>query len=297
MSTRSQCQRSSQLDADSAYNRQVRLLVRVLPFVAREPCFALKGGTAINLFIRDMPRLSVDIDLTYVPVQDRLTSLVAARASLKRIASTMSGEPPYFATTLQEDRDAQLRVFVTAENVRVKIVSPIIRGTIYDPKPLDIRHFVAQEFGFASTNVVSMADLYGGKICAALDRQHPRDLFDVCTTPQSSVPSLYRRNSGAKIWTDRNRVRPEPRPTTACSGRPRKGHLTQKAMARHRAPVSRLCRELLTSHCVAEHRSHFGVVAPWMARRAAHDKDVDRRDPEMVRSAGHQAADLATHSG
>ena len=50
------------------YVKQVRLLLSVLPDMAREPVFALKGGTAINLFYRDMPRLSVDIDLTYLPV-------------------------------------------------------------------------------------------------------------------------------------------------------------------------------------------------------------------------------------
>ena len=49
------------------YRRQVELLVRTIPPVAQEACFALKGGTAINLFIRNMPRLSVDIDLTYLP--------------------------------------------------------------------------------------------------------------------------------------------------------------------------------------------------------------------------------------
>ena len=51
---------------NEVYQRQVRLLLRVLPHVAEEICFALKGGTAINLFIRDMPRLSLDIDLTYL---------------------------------------------------------------------------------------------------------------------------------------------------------------------------------------------------------------------------------------
>lgn len=56
-----------------------------VPFVATEKEFALKGGTAINLFIRDMPRLSVDIDLTYVPVADRATSLKAIDAGMKRI--------------------------------------------------------------------------------------------------------------------------------------------------------------------------------------------------------------------
>jgi hypothetical protein len=54
--------------------------------VATETCFALKGGTAINLFFRDMPRFSVDIDLTYLPVEDRASSLVAIDAALRRIA-------------------------------------------------------------------------------------------------------------------------------------------------------------------------------------------------------------------
>ena len=50
---------------DSPYSRQVRLLGSVLPMGGREACFALKGGTAINLFVRDMPRLSVDLDLVF----------------------------------------------------------------------------------------------------------------------------------------------------------------------------------------------------------------------------------------
>ena len=54
------------MPVDERYRRQVALLVRTLPFVAEERCFALKGGTAINLFVRDLPRVSVDIDLTYL---------------------------------------------------------------------------------------------------------------------------------------------------------------------------------------------------------------------------------------
>ena len=67
------------------YRKQAALVVRALPEVAREDCFALKGGTGINLFIRDMPRLSVDIDLTYLPVQGREQSLAAIDAAIKRI--------------------------------------------------------------------------------------------------------------------------------------------------------------------------------------------------------------------
>lgn len=62
------------------YRRQVQLLVRTLPLVAEEDCFALKSGTAINLFHRNMPRLSVDIDLTYLPLTDRSESLAGIEA-------------------------------------------------------------------------------------------------------------------------------------------------------------------------------------------------------------------------
>ena len=67
------------------YRKQAALVVRVLPEVAREDCFALKGGTGINLFIRDMPRLSVDIDLTYLPVQGREQSLAAIDTAMRGI--------------------------------------------------------------------------------------------------------------------------------------------------------------------------------------------------------------------
>ena len=76
--------------ASEHYRRQVGLLIRVLPLVAQEQVFALKGGTAINLFIRDLPRLSVDIDLTYLPVAGRPESLADIGAAMKRIEVTLS---------------------------------------------------------------------------------------------------------------------------------------------------------------------------------------------------------------
>ena len=59
------------MDNKNPYFRQVDLLVRILPLLGENPCFALKGGTAINLFYRNMSRLSVDIDLVYVPIRER----------------------------------------------------------------------------------------------------------------------------------------------------------------------------------------------------------------------------------
>jgi len=72
------------------YTRQVRLLVRILPLVMAEERFALKGGTGINLFIRDLPRLSVDIDLVYLPVEARDTSLTGIDAAMTQAAARIT---------------------------------------------------------------------------------------------------------------------------------------------------------------------------------------------------------------
>lgn len=165
---------------DARYAAQVRLLVQVIPYVAAERCFALKGGTAINLFVRDLPRLSVDIDLAYLPSSDRQQALSDVRLALQRIADAVGRGLPQVVATVQANRDDELRVLVRNPLAQIKIeVSPVIRGTVHAPQERDVMAMVEDEFGFASIPVVSMPDLYGGKICAALDRQHPRDLFDV----------------------------------------------------------------------------------------------------------------------
>ena len=78
--------------AKAAYESQVALLLKVLPEVAKEDCFALHGGTAINLFVRELPRLSVDIDLTYIPIEDRLSSLqIISEALIKNAPEPQAG--------------------------------------------------------------------------------------------------------------------------------------------------------------------------------------------------------------
>lgn len=164
------------------YRRQVSLLVRVLPFVAMEDCFALKGGTAINLFVRDMPRLSVDIDLTYLPVESREDSLKTIDAAMKRIAEIAgSGSPAEeIVAGTPNAEGAVTKLFARGNGVQIKIeVTPVLRGCVFEPKTLTVSRTVEETFGFAEMKLVSFADLYGGKIVAALDRQHPRDLFDM----------------------------------------------------------------------------------------------------------------------
>lgn len=162
------------------YRRQVALLLRVIPYVATEECFALKGGTAINLFVRDLPRLSVDLDLVYLPVEPRSQSLSAIDAAMNRIAGAIRQgiRGSTIATTRIENTVTKLTV--RADGAQIKIeVTPVMRGTVYAPEIRTVTATVEEQFGFAEMQVVSFADLYAGKLVAALDRQHPRDLFDV----------------------------------------------------------------------------------------------------------------------
>jgi predicted nucleotidyltransferase component of viral defense system len=170
------------MPVSEVYQRQVSLLIRILPLVAAEECFALKGGTAINLFVRDMPRVSVDIDLTYLPLSSREESLAAIDAAMNRIAVRIRDAFCGVRVTAIGTKPEKviLKLLVRHEGAQVEIeVTPVLRGCVYEPELRAVSLSVEDAFGFAEIRVVSFADLYAGKIVAALDRQHPRDLFDV----------------------------------------------------------------------------------------------------------------------
>ncbi len=164
------------------YREQVILLLRILPSVAREEVFGLKGGIAINLFERNMPRLSVDIDLTYLPFDDRTTALANIAAALNRIKGSIEKSVPGITVTVvtqSDDTEAKLHCQLLRTQVKIE-VNTTMRGHVFAPRALDCAQKVQEEFGaFLEIQLVSKGELYGGKLCAALDRQHPRDLFDV----------------------------------------------------------------------------------------------------------------------
>ncbi len=166
--------------ARETYLGEVRLLMGRLLVVATESAFALRGGTAMNLFYRNMPRLSVDIDLAYLPIEDRATSLSAIDAAFDRIMAQINKLPGVNAQRIAGGGGGDTRVLVTADGVTVKIeTSPVMRGAIGKPRLMRTTDAVEDAFGFVATNVLAFDDLYAGKLHAALDRQHPRDLFDV----------------------------------------------------------------------------------------------------------------------
>lgn len=160
---------------DERYLNQVNLLVDVLQYVAKESCFALKGGTAINLFYNNLPRLSVDIDLTYIGFETRDVACKNINSALERIANSLNK----YKTVLQ-GTGVEKKIICSNSGATIKIEpNYIIRGYINKPEVKSICEEVEDRFGFAQIQVLSKEELYGGKICAALDRQHPRDLFDI----------------------------------------------------------------------------------------------------------------------
>jgi hypothetical protein len=171
-----------QMEPMQIFSEQVSLLISLLPQVAKQPCFALKGGTAINLFVRDMPRLSVDIDLTYLPLSDRDSSLAAIDKALRAIAADIERVVPGCKVQAVPLKGTVyvIKLLILRGTTAVKVeVSPVLRGSVHAPQVLEVKPQVRKDFSYARMQVLAFEDLYAGKLCAALDRQHPRDLFDV----------------------------------------------------------------------------------------------------------------------
>jgi len=168
---------------DSPYFKQAQLMLRILPHVAAEDDFALKGGSAINFFVREMPRLSVDIDLVWLPLSPRDTALADIGRALGRIASRIHKAMP--DATVQESMPRGMahvsKMLVSLGEATVKIEpNLIIRATVHPVEEHGLCAAAEALFELTvSMKTAAFPDLYAGKLCAALDRQHPRDLFDV----------------------------------------------------------------------------------------------------------------------
>lgn len=164
---------------NNVYKEKVHLLLRILPIVMGEECFAIHGGTAINLFVENLLRLSVDIDLTYIPLEDRATSLTHINEALKRIADKVKKQikganviPRFDICKLTcEWRGCQVKIEVNQTKRGIVGGEPLVLPLC--PKAQELFEMEIE------ARIVPLTLLYGGKIAAALSRQHPRDLFDI----------------------------------------------------------------------------------------------------------------------
>lgn len=162
---------------NDAYKKQVALLIRLMPSVYLINDFAVHGGTSINLFVRNMPRYSIDIDLTYLPIKNREDSLGEINNHLIFLKQQIEKSTPGIKIV---HKPAVWKLFCTKDSATVKIeVNGVKRGIIGSVEDRGLCEKAQLEFNMScKARVVPISILYGGKIAAALSRQHPRDFFD-----------------------------------------------------------------------------------------------------------------------
>jgi predicted nucleotidyltransferase component of viral defense system len=167
---------------NETYKETVALLLEILPYALKDKRFALKGGTAINLFHRNFPRLSVDIDLCYLPLESREETFKNIHGILEKIKIDL--EKILKLTVISNhplDGKKEAKLIARVDNLEVKIEpNYTLRSSLFPPEVMPLTQNAQNEFDReVSVQCLNLADTFGGKICAALDRQHPRDLFDV----------------------------------------------------------------------------------------------------------------------
>lgn len=166
---------------NQTYLDTARLLTQVAPLVFVDDTFALKGGTAINLFIRDMPRLSVDLDLVFPDYSlPRDEALARINEAIRQCTERLRARG-FQTHTLAAPDVGETKLLVRRAGIEVKVeVNFVIRGTVHPVRTSALTP-TARDSLLADLEipVVSLEDVYGGKLVAAMDRQHPRDLFDV----------------------------------------------------------------------------------------------------------------------
>lgn len=164
----------------SNYFNQVKTLIDIVPLISSDERFAIKGGTAINLFLFDMPRLSVDIDLCYLPLKPRDQALT----EISQFIETLSYKSESLGLKTRKKPSSsgyESTLFILFKKAQVKVeINLVVRGAVYQTLNRSLSPKAKDMFKRdVSIQCLSEKDLFAGKICAALDRQHPRDFFDL----------------------------------------------------------------------------------------------------------------------
>jgi hypothetical protein len=164
------------------YFNIAQLMLDTLPVFFETEHFALKGGTAINFFIQEMPRLSVDIDAVFVDhALPRKDAFEKINNELLLAKERLENRETGIVQTTPGDAENVSKLFIERHDALVKIeVNPVFRGTLF---PCEKRRLVKNASDVFETDfqipTIALSEIYGGKIVAAFERQHPRDLFDV----------------------------------------------------------------------------------------------------------------------
>ena len=166
---------------EKSYVDTVRLMLEVAPEVFASGRVAMKGGTALNFFVQDMPRLSVDIDVVFVPHQTPRDTALAEIANELSALQTRLNRRGIKAELASSKTGDETKLFARRDRIEVKIeINHVFRGTLLPVETRSLTKTACDLFTTAlAVPTLAVAELYGSKLVAAMDRQHPRDLFDV----------------------------------------------------------------------------------------------------------------------
>jgi len=166
---------------DKTYVEVVRLLLECAPAIFEAPHFAMKGGTAINLFIEEMPRLSVDIDVVFTDYESPRNEAIRSISTALEIARRRLVELGIQAEGSSTKGGDEIKLFVRRGRNQVKVeVNHVFRGTVLPVETRRLNEAARKLFTTElSVPILATPEIYGSKLVAAMDRQHPRDLFDV----------------------------------------------------------------------------------------------------------------------
>jgi len=108
------------------YKQQVGLLLKIIPTLAEIDNFAIHSGTAINFYMLDLPRYSVDIDVTYIPITPREESFEGIHKGLSDLKEKIKSVVPDITITEKPNK-----IYCSQKGVMVKIeVSGTKKGTV-----------------------------------------------------------------------------------------------------------------------------------------------------------------------
>ena len=188
---------------NQTYIATARMLTEIAPVVFDSGIFALKGGTAINLFLRDMPRLSVDLDLVFTDHRaPRAKALASINAAL-RAARDLLAKRGFKVQAVSVADMGETKLLVQRDDLSVRIeVNTVIRGTVHPTKRMALTS-AASDALMASLElpVLSPEDIYGGKLVAANGSSAP-------SRPVRHPGTLHARRDHR---SDQARVRGVPR--------------------------------------------------------------------------------------
>lgn len=161
-------------------------LDKILQFLSSDPYIAgkvvLKGGTAINLTMMDLPRLSVDIDLDYIGSNDR-GQMLAEKEEIRNLINRHMKANGYQLSLKSKSYHAldslvydYLNSGGAKDNLKIEI-NYMLRCHILEVQQREIRLPWQEEKN--SVLCVNPIEIFGTKIVALLTRAAARDLYDV----------------------------------------------------------------------------------------------------------------------